>query len=132
VTKSLPTVTSGQPTQHHLPTGSYTRTYHDAQPSSRTKDLIDLVLIAELASLDAVTLRRAIETTFTVRGTHPVPATLPAPPPEWSMPFAELATTVGVPTDLSCAHTTAAELLGPILGGKLLNATWNIEKRQWI
>jgi len=64
---------------------AYTRTYHDAQPSSRTKDLVDLVLIAELASLDAVTLRRAIETTFAVRGTHPVPATLPAPPPEWSL-----------------------------------------------
>lgn len=91
-----------------------------------------MVLIAELASLDAVALWRAIETTFAVRGTHPVPATLPAPPPEWSTPFAELARTVGIPTDLASAHTTAAEIIDPILGGKLLNGAWNIEKRQWI
>lgn len=63
-----------------------------------------MVLIAELASLDAVALRRAIETTFTIRRTHPVPTTLPAPPPEWSTPFAELARTVGIPTDLASAH----------------------------
>lgn len=111
---------------------AYTRTYHDAQPSSRTKDIVDLVLITELASLDAVALRHAIETIFAIRGTHPVPATLPVPPPEWSTPFAELARTVGIPTDLASAHATGAELLDPILGGQLMNGTWNIEKRQWI
>lgn len=111
---------------------AYTRTYHDAQPSSRTKDLVDLVLIAELASLDAVALRHAIETIFVVRGTHRVPEILPTPPPEWSTPFAALARTVGIPTDLTSAHTTAAELLDPILSGQLLNGTWNFEKGQWI
>ncbi|HEY2723691.1 MAG TPA: nucleotidyl transferase AbiEii/AbiGii toxin family protein, partial [Pseudonocardiaceae bacterium] len=93
-----------------------TRTYHDAQPSSRTKDLVDLILITELADLDAVALRRAIETTFAVRGTHPMPGTLPAPPPEWTTPFTELADTVKILTDLTGAHSTAAELLDPILG----------------
>lgn len=111
---------------------AYTRIYHDAQPSSRTKDLVDVVLIAELASLDAVALRCAIETTFAVRSTHPVPTTLPTPPPEWSIPFAELARTVGVPTDLASAHTTAAEFLDPILDRRVLNGAWDIEKRQWM
>ncbi|MFN2497290.1 MAG: nucleotidyl transferase AbiEii/AbiGii toxin family protein, partial [Pseudonocardiaceae bacterium] len=103
-----------------------------AQPSSRTKDLVDLVLIAEFANLDAVALRQAIGTTFAVRSTHPVPEALPAPPPEWRTPFAALARTVGIPTDLACAHATAAELLDPILDGQLLNGTWDAKKKQWI
>jgi hypothetical protein len=88
------------------------------------------VLIAELASLDAVALRHAIETTFAVRSTHPVPAELPAPPPEWSTPFTELAKTVGIPADFASAHTTAAEFLDPILDRRLLNGAWNVEERQ--
>lgn len=31
----------------------------------------------------------------------------PAPPPEWGIPFAELARTVGIPTGLASTHTTA-------------------------
>ncbi|MGH4013384.1 MAG: nucleotidyl transferase AbiEii/AbiGii toxin family protein [Pseudonocardiaceae bacterium] len=111
---------------------AYTRTYPDARPSSRTKDLVDLVLIAERANLDAVALRRAIETTFAVRGTHPAPETLPAPPSDWTTPFAELAGTVGITTDLTSAHITAAGLLDRILDGQLLHGTWNTAKRQWI
>lgn len=96
---------------------AYTRIYADAQPSSRTKALVDLVLISELASFDATSLQRAILQIFTVRGTHPVPETLPPPPPDWSTPFGELARTVGLPTDLASGHAAAAELLDPILNG---------------
>lgn len=110
---------------------AYTRTYADAQPSSRVKDLVDLVLISELANLDATTLRRAIQVTFSVRGTHPVPEVLPPPPTDWSTPFGELAKTVGIRTDLVAGHTAAAELLDPILNSRLSNGTWSIEKRQW-
>ncbi|MGH3853640.1 MAG: nucleotidyl transferase AbiEii/AbiGii toxin family protein [Pseudonocardiaceae bacterium] len=111
---------------------AYTRTYHDDQPSSRTKDLVDLVLIAELAHLDAATLRRAINETFTVRSTHPIPDTLPPPPLDWSTPFAELARTVGIPTGVVDAHATAVDLLEPILCRRLTSGTWDTEKQQWI
>jgi hypothetical protein len=91
-----------------------------------------LVLIAEFANLHAVALRQVLEMTFAARGTHPVPEALPAPPPEWHTPVAALARTVRIPTDLICAHTTAAELLDPILDGQLLSGTWDAEKKQWI
>lgn len=110
---------------------AYTRSYQGAQPSSRTKDLIDLVLISELASLDATSLQRAIQETFTVRGTHPVPEALPPPPPDWSTPFGELARTVGIRTGLAAGYTAAAEFLDPILNGRLPNGTWDVDKRQW-
>lgn len=61
---------------------AYTRIYQETQPSSCTKDLVDLVLISELAGLDAAALRRAIQATSTVRGAHPVPEALPPPPPD--------------------------------------------------
>lgn len=109
---------------------AYTRIYADAQPSSRTKHLVDLVLISTLANRDAISLQRAIQETFTVRGTHPVPEALPPPPQDWSAPFGELATTVGIPTDLAAGLAAAAELLDPILNGRLPNGTWDQEGAQ--
>jgi hypothetical protein len=43
---------------------AYTRTYEGRRTSTRTKDLVDLVLIAELATLDAAALRREIDVIF--------------------------------------------------------------------
>lgn len=106
-------------------------TYELDRPSSRTKDLIDLVLIAELAALDAAALRVAIETTFTVRGTHPVPEVLPPPPQEWATRFRELASTVGVPAGPSAAHAVATDLMDCILDGVVHDGTWDPEKRVW-
>ncbi len=59
---------------------AYTRTYEGGRASTRAKDLVDLVLIAELTPLDAGALRQAIETTFAKRGTHALPRELSAPP----------------------------------------------------
>ncbi len=110
---------------------AYTRTYEGDRPSSRTKDLVDLVLIAELAAVDAATLRDAIETTFAVRGTHPVPNALPAPPQDWSIPFGHLAHAVGIPAGLSAAHAAASDLLDPILTDEIHNGTWDTDNRAW-
>lgn len=110
---------------------AYTRIYADAQPSSRTKDLVDLVLISDLASLDAASLKRAIQETFAIRSTHPAPEALPPPPTDWSRPFGELASTVGIHTDLAAGYTAAAELLDPILDGRIPNGTWDVDKRRW-
>lgn len=46
---------------------AYTRRYGDDQPSSRVKDLIDLVLMSELASFEYGRLREAIVRTFSER-----------------------------------------------------------------
>lgn len=59
---------------------AYTRTYEQARPSTRAKDLVDLALIADLSPLEATPLRDAIEDTFARRDTHAVPGELPPPP----------------------------------------------------
>lgn len=110
---------------------AYTRTYEGDRRSSRTKDLVDIVLIADLASLDAGALHDALEMTFTARGTHSLPQAVPAPPADWSLPFRDLAAAVGVPTDLEAAHAVAVQLLAPVLDGRVSSGTWHTDKRRW-
>lgn len=111
---------------------AYTRVYEGGRISTRTKDLVDLALIAELSRLDATVLRREIDTIFELRGTHPPPASLPNPPTEWAVPFRRLAEEVGVPADLEAGHSDAATLLDPILRGEVVNGTWDSARRRWV
>jgi hypothetical protein len=110
---------------------AYTRTYKEARPSTRAKDLVDLALIADLSPLEATLLREAIEATFARRDTHAVPAELPQPPTDWRTPFRQLAQTVGIPTELADAHGAAAALLDPILACEVRIGTWQPEARRW-
>jgi hypothetical protein len=111
---------------------AYTRVYEGGRISTRTKDLVDLALIAELSRLDATVLRREIDTIFELRGTHPPPASLPNPPTEWAVPFRRLAEEVGVPGDLEVGHSDSAALLDPILSGEVVNGTWDSARRRWV
>lgn len=110
---------------------AYTRVYERGRISTRTKDLVDLALIAELSSLDAPALRREIDTILELRGTHATPASLPHPPAEWAVPFRRLAEEVGVPADLDAGHRDAAALVDPILSGEVDSGTWDSARRQW-
>lgn len=56
-------------------------------PNSRVKDLVDMVLLARMGTLDRSVLRQAIEMTFGVRGTHSMPDSLSEPPDFWNAPF---------------------------------------------
>ena len=56
---------------------AYTRTFGGNRESSRSKDLVDLVLIAGSLPVDAETLRRAIEETFAERGRTTGPPSCP-------------------------------------------------------
>lgn len=111
---------------------AYTRTYEGPRLSTRTKDLVDLALIAELSSLDAAALRGEIEATFAARATHPVPPALPLPPDDWRAPFRRLAEAVGIPGDLRAGHGAAAAMLNPVLGGTVERGWWDPEARRWI
>jgi len=95
---------------------AYTRRYGDNQPSSRVKDLIDIVLMGALAAFEYDRLRDAIVSTFRERGTHDLPASLPAPSGDWSQPYRVLAAEVGLDPDLASGHRAAAAFLDPVLG----------------
>lgn len=58
---------------------AYTRGYAGGHPSTRTKDLLNLVLIPSLFPFDAGRLRSALRATSDARGTHPLPTALPPP-----------------------------------------------------
>lgn len=100
---------------------AYTRSYR-GQPSSRARDLVDLVLIKKLASLDGERLRAALRGTFEGRGGHALPGTFPPPPAGWSVAYRKLAEEVGLDPDLSAGHREAAALLDPVLDSLVRSA----------
>ena len=101
------------------------------RPSSRVKDLPDLALIATAGPLDAGQARAAIELTFSFRGTHEIPAQLPAPPESWDTPYASIARADGLqwPT-LSDVVRAARSFIDPLLSGPLI-ATWDPDSWSW-
>lgn len=108
-----------------------TRTYEGGRTSTRTKDLVDIVLVSTLSSLDAEALKREIQDIFTKRDTHPVPHAVPPPPPEWDQPFLRLANEVGIPNKLAAGRRTAAAFLDPILSGEVTAGIWEPENQRW-
>ncbi len=109
---------------------AYTQTYEGGRASTRVKDLVDLALIAELSPLDAVTLRREIESVFDRREAQ-APHSLPSPPPGWALPFGRLAEEVGISAELAAGHREAAAMLDPVLGGEITIGEWRPVERAW-
>ncbi len=109
---------------------AYTRMYH-GQPSSRVKDLVDLVLVKQFMMLDAARLRAALVGTFEGRGQHALPANLPHPPAVWVVPYRKLAGDVGIDTRLASGHVEAAAMLDPVLAG-LSAGRWDPEQGTWL
>jgi hypothetical protein len=67
-----------------------TRMYGD-RPSSRVRDLPDLILLIEGALSPKDGLRGRVEHVFEVRGNHPVPDHIPDPPSDWADRYAAIA-----------------------------------------
>lgn len=86
------------------------------RPSTRTKDLVDLVVIARTQSVDAAQMKPAIEARFATRH-EPIPPRF-AVPAGWSAPYSRMAT--GVPAcqgfeDVHAAEKLVATLLAPAI-----------------
>jgi hypothetical protein len=86
-----PAVMRLYPVETHLAEKLHAYTLPRPTPSTRVKDLPDLVLLRQVGERDAALVRAAIEQTFAYRGTHPIPARLPDPPASWEMSYAEMA-----------------------------------------
>ena len=111
---------------------AYTRSYAGSHPSTRTKDLIDLILIPSLFPFQAGRLRSAPRATFDARGIHPLPSALPSPPPGWGPAYRKLAAEVGLLTEVSIGHHQAAAFLDPLLAGSEADdARWDPSGRTW-
>lgn len=109
---------------------AYTRVYGSGHPSSRAKDLIDLVLIKSYATLDGSRLREAMRETFRSRALQDLPSSVPEPPPDWETAYRKLATEVGIDPTLSVGLMEGRALLDPILTGEAIGH-WDPVHQHW-
>ncbi len=61
------------------------------RPNTRVKDLVDMVLLAKMKTMDFELLKEALSLVFKVRQTHPLPQKIDGPPDTWKLPYNELA-----------------------------------------
>lgn len=109
---------------------AYTRRYRDDRPSSRAKDLIDIVLIRELKAFELERLRDDIARVFDVREAR-MPESLAQPPRDWVHPYSVLAREVGLDPELAIGHRLAAEFLDPVLSGQPDLPLWDTHSLKW-
>jgi hypothetical protein len=111
---------------------AYTRAYGESRkPSTRPKDLVDILLIERSTTIQAEDLRHALQATFAERDRQPLPTRLPPPPTTWIAPYRRLASTVNVEADLASAYIRAATFLDPVLAGHPQGA-WNTHRGKWM
>jgi hypothetical protein len=95
---------------------AYTRAYGSGG-TTRSRDLVDLLLIREHHRPDSASLRGAIRGVFDRRATHDIPDRLPPPPRELALAYRREAERVKVVSRIGDAHRLLAEWLDPILAG---------------
>lgn len=92
---------------------AFSRTYGE-RPSTRVRDLVDLVLLIENDFLDTARTAAAVDAVFAQRATHSVPIVLPDPPAFWEASYANLV------SDLDIEARTLPEAL------ELLHRWWQL------
>jgi Nucleotidyl transferase AbiEii toxin, Type IV TA system len=102
---------------------------YSGRPSSREKDLVDLVVIAVTQTVDAVSLRQAIATECAKRRLQfPIAFTIPA---HWGPAYARLArNTPAEPYAIVAACELMHDFIDPVLAGRVIGA-WDPETRTW-
>lgn len=98
---------------------AYTREYAGGRRSTRVKDLVDVVLIANTSAIDAAKLMEAVTVIFERRAAHAVPPSLPAPPAEWATAWRRLARDVPAASELPEGFGIAVALFDPVLSGEV-------------
>jgi hypothetical protein len=102
------------------------------------KDLIDIALVAAEPSVQpastsimALTVREALDRTFTFRRTHPVPVACPPPPVSWAAryPRDKHLNELTWPT-IDDVHAEAARFLDPVLA-KTASGVWDPVRSVW-
>jgi hypothetical protein len=84
--------------------------------NTRTKDLIDMLLLIRQGKLDNPRLAAAIKATFAKRATHPMPWKLEPPPAVWEPVFQALAQECDLDERLSAGFETVQGFVSNVLG----------------
>ena len=110
---------------------AYTRPRSSGE-SSRVKDFIDILLLAEFGEIYSDSLLEAIQATFQFANTHPLPENIPPPPGKWVQVFLKGATEVGLgDITLNWAFTRIQNFLDPALSGKVVGNRWDSTSWSW-
>jgi hypothetical protein len=120
------------PIETHIAEKLHAYTLPRERPNSRVKDLPDIALLGTIRSLEATRLRAAIEQTFSFRATHERPKELPAPPPEWSEPYASMAEEDALPwPQLDDVFQAAKAFVEPVLADAPRLPIWSSTSKRW-
>jgi hypothetical protein len=110
---------------------AYTRPYTSGA-SSRIKDFIDMILLAEMGAISGQKLTAAIELTFRNAGDQDIPHLVPPPPRTWEGGFKRLTDEVGLSGyGLESSYMRIKEFLDPILTGEARYLHWNPDSWSW-
>lgn len=119
------------PVVSHIAEKLHALTMPRPRPNSRVRDLPDLALLATTGPIEGNRLRRAIETTFEFRETHPIPDAIPMPPKSWEVPYASIAAKDELSwTTLQQLTDSVSRFLDPVLGSALIE-TWDPSTWVW-
>ncbi len=108
-------------------------TYGAGQPSSRFRDLVDLLLIVTTQSFDAARTAHAIRAEAERRGIK-LPEELTAPSPQWRGGYQRIASDTILPRHLQVLDTallSVGRCLEPLLSGEITDGTWEPEEIYW-
>jgi hypothetical protein len=85
--------------------------------NTRVRDLVDMILLIQSATLARNKVADAIRVTFERRKTHTLPNALPVPPAEWQKPYEALARECGLSAKVEAAFEILRTFAESIVGG---------------
>jgi len=106
-------------------------TYNDGSPSTRYRDLVDLMLIANSKAVGAIPLRQALLSEYEARGLA-VPPTIELPSEAWIAGYAAQVESISSVTERTATEALESlrSFLLPVLAGKA-TGQWNPQARCW-
>lgn len=87
------------------------------QINTRSKDLIDLILLLKSRNQAHETFQHSLQRVFRARNTHLLPEVLPEPPVSWQKPFAVMAAECGISENLKDGFTEISRFYNTLLVG---------------
>jgi predicted nucleotidyltransferase component of viral defense system len=83
--------------------------------NSRSRDLVDMVLLIQRLGLNKEKARESLHRTFEKRKTHKIPAILLKPPMNWNGPFQEMADECGLSINMDEAYKILREYFSRLI-----------------
>jgi len=124
------------PVEAHIAEKLHAYSLPRPRPNTRVNDLPDIALLGTVRRLLGQTLRAALEETFRLRGTHPLPPLFPEPPVEpearWELRYAAMVTESDLRwRSLPEVVAAARAFLEPVLLEQSSSSAWSPDRWAW-